>query len=365
MNKKIFILLSMLAALNIFAQENASLAEETVTIQETVEESNKTVAVAEAPNTEESKISFSFDFAMEASFNTTGSEGKLAFDSFCFEITDLTFGTEIALLDNLAFSFYLAAPMKLETTAADSDIGVKVTEVSPELGVGLSFNPIESVTLDLGLGHNLKFEPRSLETFSIDAGLIASASITYENSFFSFSVSDTFNPLWRITEVEKTEVKDENKVVLKSTDMEDYYKNYIDNELEVELTFDFLNFVKEDLNTGLWIYNDLVTDHYFDKDSNFSKCSFENELHAGLHTNPVEWFAAKAAFYGDFLFETDKDGKIADGSDTAGLGLFLEVAFAYKNIGFAVSYKPVLYTVNAENPKDTSHEVLAAISLSF
>lgn len=346
MNKKFLILLSMLAALNIFAQENTLPEEEAAPIQEAVEENTQTVADAENPDTEESKISFSFDFGMEASFNTVGSDDKLAFDSFCFEVTDLTFGAEIALLDNLAFSFHLAAPMTLETTAESKDNNVTVTEVSPELGIGLSFTPIEPITLDFGLAHNLKLEPSDLEVFSIDSGFIASVGFAYENSFFALGISDTFNPLWRITGKED-------------------YKSYIDNELEVELTFDFLNFVKEDLNTGLWVYNDLVTDHYFDKDDDFFKCSFENELFAGLHTNPVEWFGAKAAFYGDFLFDTNKDGNVEDGSDTAGLGLFLEVAFAYKNIGFAVSYKPVLYTVNADSPKDTSHEVLAAISISF
>ena len=333
MNKKIFILISMFAALNLFAQPDVSTQETNVT-------------KIENPSTEESKISFSFDFGMEASFEVSGNDGKLAFDSFCFDVKDLTFKTEIALLDNLAFGFYIAAPMTLETTYKDLINVVKVTEVAPELGVELTFNPSDDITLEFGLGHNLVFAPSNLEVFSIDAGLLVSAEISYENSFFAISVADTLNPNWRMTKVED-------------------YKSFIDNELEIELTFDFLNFVKKDLNTGLWLSNDLVTDYYFDSNDKYSNCAFENELFAGLHTAPVEWFEAKAAFYGDFVFESDKDGKIVDGSDTAGLGLFLEVAFSYKNIGFAVSYNPILYTVNAETPENTSHEVSAAISVSF
>lgn len=326
MNKKFLILLSILSALNIFAEENTQAA-----------------AAENSDAEKESKISFSFDFETEASFNMTGSGNKLAFDSFCFEITDLTFAAAIDLADKLAFDFYIAVPMTLEVGNADT---VKVTEVSPELGIGLSFNPTEPITLDFGLAHNLKFEPSDSDFFSVDSGFIASAGFAYENSFFALELSDSFNPLWRITEA-------------------DDYKNYIDNELEAELKFDFLNFAKKDLNTGLWIYNDLVTDHYFDKNGDFFACSFENELYAGLHTNPVEWFDAKAAFYGDFLFDTNEHAEIVDGSDTVGLGLFLETAFTYKNVGFAVSYTPVLYTVNAESPKDTSHEILARISVSF
>lgn len=327
MNKKILILISMLCSLNLFAQET-------------------TVAEAEKPVAKDSKISFSFDFGMETSFNLAGHDDELAFDSFCFEVTDLTFGAEVALLDNLAFSFYFAAPMVLETTAESLNHAVTVAEVTPELGVGLAFNPIEDVTLEFGLGHNLTFAPSSQEVFSIDAGVLVSAAVSYENSFFAINITDTLNPNWRMTKVED-------------------YKSFIDNELEVELTFDFFNFIKEDLNTGLWVYNDLVTDHFFDDKDNYSSCSIENELFAGLHTAPVEWFEAKAAFYGDFVVESDKDGKVVDGSDTAGLGMFFEVAFSYKNIGFAVSYNPVFYTVNAETPEDTSHEILAAVTVSF
>lgn len=327
MNKNFLILIIIFSALHIFAEENT-----------------QTVATAENPNTEkESKLSFSFDLETEASFNMIGKEGKLTFDSFCFEVTDLTFGAEITLLDNLALSFYLATPMTLEIY--DTNV-IKVTDVSPELGGKLSFNPIEPITLDFGFSYNLKFEPCDLENFSVDAGFIASVSFTYENSFFALEISDYFNPLWRITEIED-------------------YKNYIDNELGVDLKFDFLNFVKEDLDTGLWLYNGLITDHYFDKNNDFFNCSFENELYAGLHTKPVEWFKAKVAFYGDFLFDIDKNAKIIDDSDTARFGLFLETAFTYKNIGFAVSYKPILYTVNAESLKDISHKVLTRISISF
>ena len=87
MNKKILVLISMLCSLNLFAQET-------------------TVAEAENPVAEDSKISFSFDFGMETSFNLAGHDDELAFDSFCFEVTDLN--------NNLTPDFFV-----IRSTASD------------------------------------------------------------------------------------------------------------------------------------------------------------------------------------------------------------------------------------------------------
>jgi hypothetical protein len=110
MNKKILVLISMLCSLNLFAQET-------------------TVAEAENPVAEDSKISFSFDFGMETSFNLAGHDDELAFDSFCFDVTDLTFGTKIKLTDKLAFNFYFTTPMILETTAKDLSNTITIAEI--------------------------------------------------------------------------------------------------------------------------------------------------------------------------------------------------------------------------------------------
>lgn len=327
MHKKIFVLILMFVALNIFAQET-------------------TVVKAENPNTKKSKLSFSFDFGMNASFNIAKNDDKLAFDSFCFDVTDLTFGTKIKLTDKLAFNFYFTTPMILETTAEDLSNTITIAEIYPELGVGLIFNPTKKITLEFGLGHNLTFSPSDSEVFSIDTGLFISAGFSYKNSYFAISIYDTVSPNQRITKIEN-------------------YKSFIENETEVELTFDFFNFIKKDLNSGLWISDYLAVDYYFDNDNKYSNCTFDNEFFVGLHTAAIKWFEAKAAFYGDFAIESDKNGKIVDGSNTVKLGLFFKVAFSCKNIGFAISYNPVFYTVNAENPEDVNHEVQTAISISF
>ena len=70
MNKKILILISMLCSLNLFAQET-------------------TVAKAEKPVAKDSKISFSFDFGMETSFNLAGHDDELTFDSFFYFLSGI------------------------------------------------------------------------------------------------------------------------------------------------------------------------------------------------------------------------------------------------------------------------------------
>ena len=327
MHKKIIVLISMFIALNIFAQET-------------------TVIKAKNPNIKKSKFSFSFDFEMSANFNIARNDDQLVFNSFCFNITDLTFGAKIKTTDKVTFNFYFTAPMVLETTTKDSSKAVTVAEFCPELGVGLIFKPIKKVTLEFGLGHNLTFVPSDSEVFSIDTGLFISTGFSYKNSYFAINICDTFNPNRRMTKIEN-------------------YKNFIHNESYVELTFDFFNFIKKDLNSGLWFSDNLTVDYYFDNDDKYSNCALDNELFAGVHTATIEWFGAKTAFYGDFTTESDKDGKIVDDSNTVRLGLFFEIAFSCKNIGLSISYKPVFHTVNLEKSEDVNYEIETAISLSF
>ena len=82
----------------------------------------------------------------------------------------------------------------------------------------------------------------------------------------------------------------------------------------------------------------------------------------------LEWLEFVIQCRSNLSFRHDYDivsGKIVDGSNTVKLGLFFKVAFSCRNIGFAISYNPVFYTVNAENPEDVNHKVQTAISISF
>lgn len=285
-------------------------------------------------------FSFSNTSTLRAS---TDKDGVAAFNGFENEIDDMTLGLAIQVTDMFVISPYISNTVDFLALPGNA---IHFNNDSLELGVGFGVTPLEFMTLDFGVAFNTKFNDFVAGTVS--TGMIAKASLSFniEEAHLKLVLTDTLNPMFA-------------KIAA------DNILGMIDNDFEVELNFNFFNFVKEDLNSGLWIYNDFITDNFTDKDG-LTHTDLENEFYAGLYFNPFEFFDAKVAFYGDFIAGFDKNNEVIKANDYAGLGLHFALGFYYKAVGLSVAYTPIVYSQrNGRVGENFDHTVEVAVKVTL
>lgn len=149
-----------------------------------------------------------------------------------------------------------------------------------------------------------------------------------------------------------------------------------------ELVFDFFNFMKDGLNSGLVIANEFKATqedaNNLDKDPTVAGKGnkLENDFGIGLHFNPVKYF--DFTFLTKVGYETGKEydtnnKKWNDPAKTTTVGLSLASVFKHKNFIFEVVYNPTLKkkevasngTVTKFEKKEKEHEFKVAIGFAF
>lgn len=331
MLKKLFFIATLACAtLFVFAQDAEVVTEDTVT--DAVE--------SEATAEEASIITPFFSIEDTMTLNVGEADGEFTLGSIENEVSDMTFGFEVAVNEMFSLSPYITNTFSF---AGDATTFL-FSEDNLAVGLAMAISPLDFMSIDLDFAYNTDFFGNA----TINSGFTAAVGLGFEveAAKLSFSLADAVNPMFTVSD-------DTGSVC-------------IDNEFAVDLSFAFFNFFQDKVDSGLYISNALTTDNYADKEEALLVTELEDEFYAGLYVNPLDFMGIKAAFYGDFLTGFDDEGKTIDGMNSTNLGAYFELGLSYKSVGFTVSYNPVFYTdVNGKKQDGTSHTIEACVSFSI
>lgn len=290
-------------------------------------------------NTEESIVSPFFSFSTKTSISMEDN-----IESIDIEVDDMTLGLEIAVTETLTVSPYLSNTFGFTV----SDIsGTAIPEFNSDdfsIGIDFSINPMDLLTVDFGISNDYSFAAGSKIALGLSGFL--GFTLAFEEIHLELGIEDAIGAMF--TPVKKDAVDTE-----------------LSNELCLDISFNFFNFIKEDLNSGLFISNTFTTDDSF-ADGKFTEKSISNELSAGLFFNPFDFFDIKfGVVFGMEWLTDDKTSVISDDTATT-LGLTTEVTFYHKSVSFNVGYEPTLYSKTGSTVSDKiSHSFSMALGVSF
>lgn len=263
-------------------------------------------------------------------------------DSFENEVEDMTLGLNAVINDKLTISPYICNTFDFAVNS-DSSANMKFGSDALEFGVGFSVSPAEVVSIGFGVSNNYEFIPGEHVWFGTNGML--SLGINVESVHFSLSFEDNLNPMFQ-----KFDAATVNTI--------------LSNELCTELNFNFFNFIKDDLNSGLWVSNTLTSTGDY-SNSSINKTDFENELYAGFMFNPFAFFDCKASFYSLHNWGYDNTNKLTDDKSYE-IGLFVGTTIYYNAVSLNISYTPVFYSAVNDKVNDTMvHYISASITVGL
>lgn len=244
-----------------------------------------------------------------------------------------------------------------------------------KLGLEFGMSPIEMLALTLNAGYlteiasDLKFAGQAVgyDAHGFFTGL--GVDVNVENFFIAAKLGYDLEAKFGRKKYNTGE-----KQILKG--------KVFEHTVGTELVFDFFNFMKEGLNSGLVIANEFKAAQEslndLDKDPTVAGKlnKLENDFGIGLHFNPVEYF--DFAFLTKVGYEAEKEydtinNKWKDPAKTTTVGLSLASVFTHKNFIFEVEYNPTLKkkevasngTVTKFEKKEKEHEFKIAIGFAF
>jgi hypothetical protein len=194
-------------------------------------------------------------------------------------------------------------------------------ESSVYAGSAFTFKPLDFFSIGTWLSNVEKFETSSVIWAGFKTGLACDFNI--EKAFLELSLSDEISPVFKTGIDPKTTTS-------------------LVNMLEYSLGFNFLNFVNEKINTGLYIEGKFETASLYR--NQYDSTSLTNEFFAGIKTNPIKYFEG---FVGIAMFNEAGYGnnfQIESGSKILDIGLKASLVFSYEWFSFDLSYVPRLYT---------------------
>lgn len=217
------------------------------------------------------------------------------------------------------------------------------------LGIGATYKPLDMLSVMFGLGYDSQYTKFKIPTFvgngvNFNVGL----GLSVESIFLEAGVSYKFNGMF--TSYRRT--KDEKDYIT---------LNKTTNTVTLEATFDFFNFIKEGLNSGLVFENttkfksDWGRDGKIeDKEKFAGEKKITNDFGIGLHFAPVSYMDAKflvtVASEQKSEYDGSKKYEVTEKSTAVGLTLGLEFVKDMFKIG--IEYNPTLSKKAGEKSGD-------------
>lgn len=211
-----------------------------------------------------------------------------------------------------------------------------------QLGVEVGIKPMDMLEVTLGAGYLTEFVSNKEITTGRKTGNLNGAflGLGFDINVENFFIASKLNY--------DLEAKFGSH---KNTDTASY--SSFENKVTAELTFDFFNFMKEGLNSGLFLSNEFTATT--EKKNDDSTTTLGNDFGAGLHFNPVEYFDFKILGKTGMEKEGDDDAVIS-----AGLGLAAE--FKHKGLTVELEYNPLFKKGDDEG---TTHEFKLAVGFEL
>lgn len=292
------------------------------------------------------------------------SKGNVGLNELSNE-TSVEFSVGIDLFEGFTLKPYISDAFSV---ASDADKrGVLVFDANDfVLGLGGSYKPLDMLTVSFGIDYVSKY---ALRTFEMEG--LSPIDETFAGNGFNFKVgvgAEIENIFLELGLDYKLKGMFANTRVLKdSTIRESELKNII----ALDSKFDFFNFIKEGLNSGLLLSDEVTiksenthikgTVGSISGEGDMGALSIENEFAIGLHFAPVEFMDAKflAKFNSASEKPWDDEGKkYGEAEQTTEVGLSMGLDFSKEMFSFGIEYNPTLYskTGDKDPEKTLGHE---------
>jgi len=259
---------------------------------------------------EEEKSEFAtgfFNFEEESVVTVTDG----AFDGFETKVKTLEGGVNLNLADSIGLA--------LSPFAGVSDVKFVVPsfdaldyptfyfdEATVYTGLKLALAPIDMLGLEFALYNVDYFGEKACGDLKAAAGLGFGIGLNLgvEQAFLDFEIADAIEMTWAgcrtgYVEGTGTGVYDPITDTEIGADSRQAFRTHLYNDFTYGLRFNFFNFIKDTLNTGLYIDGELEIDADWGTnadDAEYTATEINNEFNIGLITNPIDWFEGYFGF---------------------------------------------------------------------
>ena len=297
----------------------------------------------EENESEEEKSEFAtgfFNFEEESVVTVTDG----AFDGFETKVKTLEGGVNLNLVDDIGLALTPFAGVSdvkfVVPTFDDQDYPTfKFDEATVYTGLKLALAPVDILGLEFALYNVDYFGEKACGDLKAAAGLGFSIGLTLEveQAFFSLEIADAIEPTWAGC---RTGVDSEGN------ERTAFY-THLYNDFTYGIRFNFFNFIKDTLNTGLYIDGELEIDADWgnggDDDDEYQTTDWTNEFNIGLVTNPIEWFEGYFGFImknetEETDYEVPGEDPIANNTWTNKFGIKFGTTFTYKCVSFDLNW---------------------------
>ncbi|MBR6200032.1 MAG: hypothetical protein IKQ61_07220 [Spirochaetales bacterium] len=289
-----------------------------------------------------------FNFEEESVVNVTAGE----FESFETKVKTLEGGVNLNLVDDIGLvlsPFAGVSDVKAVVSPADDGLRFNFDEATTYAGLKLALAPIDMLGLEFAL-YNVDYFGNKAATLGAAAGLGFSVGLglEVEQAFLTFEIANALEATWSGVR---------SPIGLLEFDASKAAATQLYNDFTYGLRFNFFNFIKDTLNTGLYIDGELEINAYWgsvdDSDplnvkydnGTYTTTVLTNEFNIGLVTNPIEWFEGYFGFImkneNEYLAEVDVPGldkKALPSILNNKFGIKLGTTFIYKCVSFDLNW---------------------------
>ncbi len=314
--KKLGYIICMMLILSFFAFAD----DEVITNSDSIDDG------VEAVESEDS----SYEFFAEAEDVAESAVANGKFDGLENEITAVA-----GLSSYITETFYIGGAIENYSDILTDALGASaLAESETALGFFLGTEKYDMACFEFGT--NLVFNFRPDDLLRVGAGYAFALSGVIEDAFFEYGIENSANFI--------------SGKPSKGSDF------LLATTTAYSLRFDFLNFIKDDINLGLFAEGEFESENLYTDKKEASFC-LENEMFAGLVYSPVDVFECSFAFA---MYNVNEDGdKVNE------FGLRTGLAYSGDNFSIGFNYIPHLLVKENGKKADRVHafEVAASISL--
>lgn len=279
--------------------------------------------------------------------------------------TTAKFGVGFTLFEGFTLKPYIEDKVVIGAEKGTFAFGFKKNDFS--IGLGMDYQPMDMLTVSFGLGYISRWNSdgftdeafgsaKTETTLGNGVKLNAGVGLDVSSIFLSAGLEYKFSGMFA------KDIKDDDQLKAEM----------LKNVIALEATFDFFNFIKEDLNSGLLFSNETTIEIKNAKDKKDLLAgvkTIENEFGIGLHFGMVK--------YMDFSFMTKvksasaqawnpADKKYGDPAKGMTIGLSLGLAFEKDMFSFGIEYNPSLKTeVDKKVQEENEHELKVTFGIAL
>lgn len=285
-------------------------------------------------------------------------KGNFVFDKEGIENTTVaTFAVGFDLFEGFTLKPYI---QELVSVVGAEKIAVGTFNANNfTIGLGMKYRPMDMLTVSFGAGYVSKWSAEELvKGTSLGNGvkLNVGLGLNVPSIFFEAGVSYRFNGMFATAK----EGDNSNKM------------SDLINDIGLTAQFDFFNFIKEGLDSGLLLSNKTTIrsktsqDKASIFDGSFKKLS--NDFGIGLHFGMVKYmdfsFLVKTGYSS---VQKYKDGKYGDAVKTTTVALSLGLGFEKDIFSFGIEYNPQLMVKGNDGKakEELGHELVVALGISL